>query len=121
MLFAGRNFGGIGKNASQKILISNSLAKMGETQGFSVADFAAEIEKYMQTNLDYVLYHNKPLDKALLAAFQKEFPQISGALKIDGDLPPDKFIGRDIYQKGKIAFDPKKVVREIFKLINYKR
>lgn len=110
----------LGKTRAKKILISNSLAKMGETQGFSVADFSAEIERYMRTKLDYVLYHNKPLDKALLAAFQKECPQISDALKINGDLPPDKFVGRDIYQKDKIAFDSKKVVREIFKLINYK-
>ncbi len=105
------------KSKAKKILICNSLAKMGETQDFSVADFAAEIERYMQTKLNFVLYHNQSLDKNLLAAFQKEYPQISGALKIDGDLPPDKFVGRDIYQKDKIAFDSKKVIKNIFKLV----
>jgi len=107
------------KTKAKKILISNSLAKMGETQDFSIAEFAGEIEKYMGTNLNYVLYHNLPLDRKLLSAFQSECPQISGALKIDGALPPDKFVGRDIYQKGKIAFDSKKIIREIFKLIRF--
>jgi len=32
-------------------------------------------------------------------------------------LPPDKFVGRDIYQKDKIAFDSKKVIKNIFKLV----
>ena len=108
------------KTKAKKILISNSLAKMGETQDFSVAEFANEIEKYMGTGLDYVLYHNKPLDRGLLAQYQKENPQISGALIVNDNLPKGKFIGKDIYKKDALAYDPKKVIANIFKIIGKK-
>lgn len=107
------------KASGKKILISNTVARKSETGGFSIAQFAAEVEKYMGSPLDYVLYHNKPLDKDLLAGFQKENPQIGDPLTIDGDLPKDKFIGANIYKKDEFAYDPQKVVKEIFRLVNY--
>lgn len=110
----------LGKTRAKKILISNSLAKMGETQNFSIAEFAAEIEKYMGADLDYVLYHNLPIGNDLLLDLQKEFPQISGFLSVNVDLPKDKFIGKDIMRTDKLAYDPKKVIANIFKLIGRK-
>jgi len=108
------------KSKAKKILISNSLAKMGETQDFSVADFAAEIEKYMGVDLDYVLYHNLSLNEDLLAQYQKENPQISGALMVNDSLLKEKFIGKDIYKKDALAYDSKKVIANIFKKIGKK-
>jgi len=105
------------KTKAKKILISNSLAKMGETQDFSIADFAAEIEKYMGTDLDYVLYHNLQIGNDLLADLQKDFPQISGFLAINDDLLKNKFIGKDIMRADKLAYDSKKVISNIFKLL----
>ncbi len=104
------------KTKAKKILICNALTKQGETQGFSVARFADEVEKYMGSRLDYVLYHNRKIPQEQLTTYQKDHPQILGTVKIDGDLPEKKFIGRDIYQKNEVAYDSKKVISEIFKL-----
>ncbi|MFA6376273.1 MAG: 2-phospho-L-lactate transferase CofD family protein [Candidatus Paceibacterota bacterium] len=108
------------KAKAKKILISNSLAKLGETNGFTTLEFANEVEKYMGTSLDYVLYHNKPIDKELMAEYQKENPQICGLIAVDEDLPKDKFIGADILQKDKLPFDSKKIISNIFKIIGKK-
>ncbi|MFZ3099656.1 MAG: 2-phospho-L-lactate transferase CofD family protein [Minisyncoccales bacterium] len=109
------------KAKGKKILISNSVSRKGETHGFSIGTFAAEVEKYMRSDLDYILYHNKPVDEDMLAEYEKKELMICEPIKIDNDLSKDKFIGADILKKDEFAYDPKKVVREIFKLINYKR
>lgn len=106
------------KTKAKKILVCNSLAKMGETQDFSIKNFVDEIEKYMGSSLDCVLYHNLPISGRLLADLQKEYPQISGGLAVDGGLSKEKFIGRDILQENKLAYDHKKVIKEILRLIN---
>jgi uncharacterized cofD-like protein len=112
------------KAKGKKILVSNTVSRKGETHGFSVGGFVAEVEKYMGSKLDYVLYHNTPLNEVLLLRFQKENPQISELLIIDNNLPKDKFIGADIYKKNEFAYDSKKVINEIFKLVeknNFKK
>jgi uncharacterized cofD-like protein len=105
------------KAKAKKILVSNSLAKSGETQNFSIAEFASEVEKYMGVRLDYVLYHNRQIPVDYLTNLQKEYPQISGFITVNDNLPEDKFIGKDILQKDKLAFDSKKIINEIFKLL----
>jgi len=108
------------KAKGKKILVSNTVARKGETHGFSIGKFAAEVEEYMGSPLDYVLYHNKPIDKAILADYRKTHPEIGEELAIENDLPAAKFIGRDIMKKGEFAYDSKKIVKEIFKLANYR-
>ena len=108
------------KSRGKKILVSNTVSRKCETQGFSIARFAAEVEKYMGSGLDYVLYHGKPLDEGLLANYQKENPQIGGPMATDGDLPKDKFIGVDLLKDNEFAYDPKKIVKQIFKITNTK-
>lgn len=109
------------KNAKgKKVLISNTVSRKGETHGFSIESFAAEVEKYMGSSLDYVLYNNAPIDAVLLKRYEKEEKMICAPLKIENDLPKDKFVGANLLKADKFAYDPKKVVRQIFKLINYK-
>jgi len=53
---------------AKKAYVCNLVTKPGHTQGFSVADFAAEIERFLdnKVKLDYVLYNNaKPNDELL--------------------------------------------------------
>jgi len=57
----------------------------------------------------------------LMAKYAKEEAMVCEPLKIDSDLPKDKFIGADILKKGEFAYDPKKVINEIFKLVGYKK
>lgn len=105
------------KAKGKKILISNTISRKGETHGFSVGRFVAEVEKYMGSPLDYVLYHNKPIDAELLARYEKEESMICAPLRIEDNLPQEKFIGADILKNDECIYDPKKVIREIFKLI----
>jgi len=105
------------KAKGKKILISNTIARKGETHGFSIKKFASEVEKYMGSPLDYVLFHNKPIGKTLLANYRKKHPEIGDLLAVDSDLPKNKFIGADILKKNEFAYDPKKVITAIFKLI----
>jgi len=107
------------KSKAKKILISNTVSRKGETHGFSIKSFAAEVEKYMGHSLDYVIYNNAPIDTDLLKEYEKEESMICEPFKIDVDLPKDKFVGADLLKKKEFAYDPKKVIKQIFKLINY--
>lgn len=104
------------KALGKKILISNAVSRKGETHGFSIGSFAAEVEKYMGSSLDYVLYNNKPIDVDLLAKYEKDESMVCQPLKIESDLPKDKFIGADIYRKDEFAYDSKKVISNVFKI-----
>jgi len=108
------------KAKGKKILVANTVAKQGETHGFSISEFAGEVEKYMGSGLDYVLYHNRPIGKDLLAGYRKENPQICGEIVINDGLPKDKFIGADIIKKDEFAYDSKKVIDNIFKITGNK-
>ncbi len=105
------------KAKGKKILISNTVSRQGETHGFSVGKLAAEVEKYMGSSLDYVLYHNKPINTELLEKYEKEESMVCAPLAMENDLPKNKFIGADILKNTEFAYDPQKVIREIFKLI----
>jgi uncharacterized cofD-like protein len=101
----------------KKILISNTVVRKGETHGFSIKKFAAEVEKYMGSELDCVLYHSRPINKTMLANYRKNHPEIGEELTIEKNLTKDKFIGRDILKKNEFAYDSKKVIKAIFKLV----
>jgi uncharacterized cofD-like protein len=60
----------------KKIYVCNLVTKPGQTDGFMVHNYAEEIERFMGTNLDYVLYNDKKPSAELLEkyAHDKEFP-----------------------------------------------
>lgn len=64
---------------AKKVYICNLVTKPGQTDDFSVCDYAAEIERFMDgTLLDYVIYNNAPPSEALLKkyAHEHEFPVV---------------------------------------------
>lgn len=57
---------------AKKVYVCNLVTKPGQTDGFTVSDFAAEIERFGDFKLDYVLYNDaKPSDE-LLERYAKE-------------------------------------------------
>lgn len=66
----------IKNSKAKKIYVSNLVTKPGQTDGFSVSDFATEIERLGEFQLDYVLYNTEKPDAALLTKYAK-----------DGELP----------------------------------
>ena len=49
----------IQKSNAKKILVCNTMNKSGETNNFSVSDFADETEKYLGCALDFVIYNRQ--------------------------------------------------------------
>ncbi len=103
-------------SSAKKILICNTVQKLGETQEFTVDKFTQEIEKYIGGRLDYVIYQIPEVSVSMLAEIQKESPEIIGAVKPAGQLDTNKFIGKDLLAEGKFAYDPQKVKDIILQL-----
>jgi len=119
----------IQKSKAKKILIVNPMTKLGETNDFSVLDFANEVEKYMGCELDYVIYNNQIPSRARIKNYKKEHPELLDLVKIDKNLDKKKpapyrtkgsgagFIGKNLLVKsGPIIYDSKKVGKAIFNL-----
>lgn len=66
---------------AKKVYICNLVTKPGQTDNFSVVDFADEIERFGKFELDYVLYNDTKPSKALLDRYAKE-----GEFWVDYDL-----------------------------------
>lgn len=58
--------------AAEKVYVCNLVTKPGQTDGFRVHDFAAEIERFGGFKLDYVLYNNQLPPQELLDRYAKE-------------------------------------------------
>lgn len=60
----------LGASSAKKVYVCNLVTKPGQTDGFQVHDFAAEIERLMGGNrLDYVLYNSARPDEALIKRY----------------------------------------------------
>lgn len=62
----------LNQTAAKKVYICNLVTKPGQTDDFSVIDFASEIERFGNFTLDYVLYNNQRPSKELLDKYAKE-------------------------------------------------
>lgn len=59
----------LNKTKAKKVYISNLVTKPGQTDNFTVADFAEEIERFSGAKLDYVLYNNHRPSQELLEKY----------------------------------------------------
>lgn len=105
------------KTKAKKVFIASTLTKLGETHNFSISDFVREIEKYMDCQLDFVIYHKGRVDQKKVIEYKKGNPLVSGLVKIDEGLPRNKFIGEYIIMKsGPLAYDSEKIAKIILSL-----
>ncbi|MCL2869940.1 YvcK family protein [Candidatus Saccharibacteria bacterium] len=126
---------GVGKALAtakaKKVYICNLITKPGQTDGFSVQDFASEIERLAGYKfLDYVVYNTNKPSKRTLGSYAKD-----GEFAVDlpdlTDKRHYKMIGRDLLSekiskvpKGDligssrtlIRHDPDKLARQIMKI-----
>lgn len=104
------------KSKAQKIYICNLLTKYGETNNFSVEDFAREVEKLIGKEVDFVIYNNKIPDKKRLAEYKKEHPELLKLVTYNSPLNK-KFFGADIItNSGPVVHDSKKLIKVIKKI-----
>ena len=108
----------IKKSKAKKVYICNAMTKYGETDNFTVLDFAQEIEKYLGGETDFVIYNTKKPSSTRLAAYRKEHPELLDMVKIDEDLfKKKKFIGANLlFFSGPIIHNPDKLAKIILKL-----
>lgn len=110
----------IQKSGARKIFICNTMNKLGETNNFSVLDFANETEKYLGCSLDFVIYNAEIPSKERVAEYKKEELGILDVVKIDDNLDNKKFISSNILVNNiPIVYNPEKLVRLIMSLDNY--
>lgn len=106
------------KSRAKKIYICNIMTKAGETNKFSVSDFAREIEKFLKEDLDFVIYNNKKPSSERLKKYKKKHPELLNLVAIDKKMPLNKkFIGADIIlSSGEVSHDSKKLAKIILSL-----
>jgi uncharacterized cofD-like protein len=109
--------GGIASSRARKILICNIMNKRGETMGFAVEDFAREVEKYIGTKLDHVIYNKFAPSQAVCAAACGEESSLLDPVLPAGELDTKKFIAVDIAKKGTALHDAQKTGEAIWKVI----
>lgn len=116
-LLAGGMKKALSESKGMKIFIVNVMNKRGETAGFTVERFAREAEKYLGTELDYVLYNDSlpTLEETVLA--QKEDPVLLEPVTFGNDLDKDKFIGASLLREGTVEHDAVKTGKMLWKLI----
>jgi len=102
------------KSKAKKILVCNTMTKLGETNNFSVADFASETEKYLGCGLDFVIYNQQKPSPKRIKEYRQEESSILNPVRVNKNLDKKKFIGTKILEKkGLIVYNPEKLVKLI--------
>lgn len=103
---------------AKKAYVCNLMQKLGETNGFSVPDFANQIEEWLEGSLDFVLYNNFFPEKERLENYKREHPELLEMVKINDHLNPQKFLGHNLlFSQGPIEHDPEKLTRILLSLL----
>ncbi|OGZ24229.1 MAG: hypothetical protein A2896_00045 [Candidatus Nealsonbacteria bacterium RIFCSPLOWO2_01_FULL_43_32] len=102
---------------AKKVYVANAMTKHGETNGFSVLDLANEIEKYLGQKLDYVVYNKVLAAQDRIEATKKGNPNLVAAVRVDENLPSEKFIGENLLpDSGLVIYDPQKLAQILLNL-----
>jgi len=109
----------IKKSRAKTIYIANLMTKYGETNNFSVSGLTKEIEKYLNSELDYVIYNNKKVSVKRLKLNRKKHPEFLSLVKFEKERSNNKnFIGENlITSTGEIIHNKNKLAKVILSLI----
>jgi len=107
----------IQKRKGKLVYISNLMTKKGETNNFFVSDFVAQIENWLEGEVDYVLYNNF-FPENRIKEYKKKHPELLSIVKPKGNLDQKKFIGENlIFDNNLIEHDPNKVAEILLSFI----
>lgn len=62
----------IRKSKAKKVFVCNLMTKMEHTEGWSVADYASAVEKYLGGRVDTIVYNNKKPQESILKKYARE-------------------------------------------------
>jgi len=108
----------IRKSRAKKAYICNLMTKYGETNNFTVSDFVKEIEKFLKSGLDCVIYNTKNPSEKRLRAYKKQHPELLELTRFDKNLSQDKkFIDKNLlFSSGPIIHNPDKLAKTLLNL-----
>ncbi len=109
----------IRKSWAKKIFICPPLTKLGETNDFSVLDFEREVEKYIKSQLDFIIYNTQIPSEERIQKYKKKEKWVQGIVKIDDTLNKEKFIGANLLTNSEedIVYDTDKVAKLIIEIL----
>ena len=107
----------IGKSRAKKAYICNLMQKNGETNDFTVFDFASKIEDILGEKLDYVIYNNRLPSPKQLKQHKKKNPELLGLTKINTNLSGEKFIGKNLLKGNTPEHSPEKIAKILMSLL----
>jgi len=104
----------IRQSKAKKVYVCNLMNKYGETNDYSVRDFAEKIEELIGGPMDRIIYNNKKVSSQRVRRYREKNPELLGLVAVDSSVNGNKFIGADVVtNSGDILHDPKKLVRVI--------
>ncbi|MCK5332345.1 YvcK family protein [Candidatus Parcubacteria bacterium] len=105
------------KTKAKKVLVCNAMTKFGETNDFSVLDFTNEIEKYINSKLDFVIYNSEIPSEERVNKYKKDESALLDIVQVNNSLDQKKFIGKDLLARnGPIVYESKKLIELIMSL-----
>lgn len=107
----------IQKSKGKKVFICNLMTKYGETNNFTVLDFVKEIERYLDSQVDYVIYNNFIPPQKIIKKYKNKHPELLDLVEVGKNLQKGKFIGRNLLQKNSIEHHPQKLVKFIIQFL----
>ncbi len=102
------------------VYICNLMRKRGETNRFNVQDFVGVIEKYLEGEVDHVIFNTQKPSKKRIKEHKARHPELLSLVQYKEELlKKDKYIGKKIIKnKGPIVHDPHKLANTILKILN---
>lgn len=103
----------IRNSTAKKVYICNIMTQPGETDGFTVSDHISNIEKYLDSNIDYLLLNSAKIPEKLIKkhAAKNSFEVALDAEKIKSQI---KIIRKDILSgKEFVRHEPAKTAKAI--------
>jgi uncharacterized cofD-like protein len=117
----------IRKSRAKKVFVCNLMANARHSKNYSVADYAAVIERYLGKPVDMVIYNDKTPSAALVKRYAREgemptrleFPAkstlVGGNLVAATGVP--KRLTHDAIVRSLIRHDPKKLAEKVYALL----
>lgn len=114
--------GGVAKtirdSKAKTAYIVNLMTKKGETNDFSVQDFSSQIEQWLGSKLEFVVYNGRLPSSSRVKKYKKSHPELINVVQPKDSLPGGEFMARDlIWEEGPIEHDPDKVADIILSLL----
>lgn len=107
----------ISKSRAKIVYICNLMTKKGETNSFNVSDFIAQIEKWLEKEIDFVLYNNFFPSSRRVSLYKRRHPELLELVRFAPNLKRKKFLGFNLlYERGPIEHDPEKVAKVLINL-----